>query len=70
MHLLLDLVPCHTSEEHPWFIESTKQIRNTLSERFIWTDGAFTKPSNLTAVGGEYERNGTYVISFSIVSLL
>lgn len=64
MHLLLDLVPCHTSEEHPWFIDSTKQIRNTLSERFIWTDGAFTKPSNLTAVGGEYERNGTYVISF------
>ena len=64
MHLLLDLVPCHTSEEHPWFKQSSKQERNEISGRYIWTDGAFTKPSNLTAVGGECERNGTYVISF------
>lgn len=64
MHLLLDLVPCHTSEEHPWFKESSKQTRNSFSERYIWTNGAFTKPNNLTAVGGECERNGTYVISF------
>lgn len=64
MHLLLDLVPCHTSEEHPWFKQSSKQERNEFSGRYIWTDGAFTKPSNLTAVGGECERNGTYVISF------
>lgn len=64
MHLLLDLVPCHTSEEHPWFLESAKQERNSYSQRYIWTNGAFDKPNNLTAVGGEYERNGTYVISF------
>ncbi len=64
MHLLLDLVPCHTSEEHPWFKASTKQEKNEYSQRFIWTDGAFYKPNHLTAVGGEYERNGTYVISF------
>ncbi len=64
MHLLLDLVPCHTSEEHPWFIASTKQQRNEYSERYIWTNGAFHKPMHLTAVGGEYERNGTYVTSF------
>lgn len=64
MHLLLDLVPCHTSEEHKWFIESSKQERNEYSDLYIWTDGAFNKPNNLTAVGGEKERNGTYVISF------
>lgn len=64
MHLLLDLVPCHTSDKHPWFIESSKQIRNEYSGRYIWTDNAFNKPSNLTAVGGEAERNGTYVISY------
>lgn len=64
MHLLLDLVPCHTSEEHSWFVNSSKQELNEFSNRYIWTDSAFNKPSNLTAVGGEKERNGTYVISF------
>lgn len=64
MRLILDLVPCHTSEEHPWFIESSKQEKNAYSNRYIWTDGAFNKPRGLTAVGGEKPRNGTYVISF------
>lgn len=64
MHLLLDLVPCHTSEEHEWFLASSKQEKNQYSDRYIWTKGAFNKPNNLTAVGGEKERNGTYVISF------
>lgn len=64
MHLLLDLVPCHTSDEHEWFKQSCKQERNIYSERYIWTNSAFSKPNNLTAVGGMAPRNGTYVISF------
>ena len=31
MALLLDLVPCHTSIEHPWFREQP--------ERYVWADG-------------------------------
>ena len=31
MALLLDLVPCHTSIEHPWFREHP--------ERYVWADG-------------------------------
>lgn len=65
MHLLLDLVPCHTSEEHEWFKKSCLQEKNEYSHRYIWTNSAFEKPRNgLTAVGGEAPRNGTYVISY------
>lgn len=41
MHILLDLVPGHTSEEHPWFKESSKVERNEYSDRYIWTDKWF-----------------------------
>ena len=65
MHLLLDLVPCHTSDTHPWFKKSRQQKRNKYSDRYIWTNSAFEKPQNgLPAVGGIAPRNGTYVISY------
>lgn len=65
MHILLDLVPCHTSDEHPWFKKSSLQERNEYSSRYIWTNSAFEKPQNgLPAVGGVAPRNGTYVISY------
>ena len=64
IHVLLDLVPGHTSEEHPWFLESKKAERNEYSDRYIWTDSCFQRPGNLPYVGGESERNGTYVLNF------
>lgn len=65
MHIILDLVPCHTSDEHPWFKESSKAEKNQYSSRYIWTNSAFSKPNNgLPAVGGMTPRNGTYVISY------
>ena len=39
MHILLDLVPGHTSEEHAWFTESKKAEPNEYSDRYMWTDG-------------------------------
>ena len=38
MHVLLDLVPGHTSVEHEWFKASIKPERNEYSDRYIWTD--------------------------------
>ena len=64
MHILLDLVPGHTSEEHEWFKESSKIESNEYSERYIWTDGWFCAPSGLNYVAGETPRNGVYVLNF------
>lgn len=41
MHILLDLVPGHTSVAHPWFKESCKADRNEFTDRYIWTDSTW-----------------------------
>lgn len=64
MHILLDLVPGHTSEEHPWFVESGKDENNMYSDRYIWTDHWFRRAEGLPCIAGERERNGAYIINF------
>ncbi|MCI0554532.1 MAG: DUF3459 domain-containing protein [Anaerolineae bacterium] len=39
MKLMLDLVPNHTSDEHPWFIESRSSRDNPKRDWYIWRDG-------------------------------
>ena len=62
--ILLDLVPGHTSEEHPWFLESAKAEENEYSDRYIWTSNAFCGGDGMPFIGGEHERDATYVINF------
>ena len=42
MKVIMDLVVNHTSDEHPWFIESRKGKDNPYSDYYIWRD----KPNN------------------------
>ena len=38
MRLILDFVPNHTSEEHPWFVESRSGRDSPKRDWFIWAD--------------------------------
>ena len=38
LKLLLDFVPNHTSERHPWFIESRASRNNAKRDWYIWRD--------------------------------
>ncbi len=64
LKILLDLVPGHTSEEHPWFKESAKAEENEYSDRYIWTDNAFCGGDGMPFIGGEHPRDATYIINF------
>ncbi len=72
IHVLLDLVPGHTSEEHPWFLESKKALKrvdgklkkNEYSDRYIWSDFWLSGMAGHPYIGGESDRNGTYMLNF------
>jgi alpha-glucosidase len=40
LKLILDLVPNHTSDEHPWFMESRSRRDNPKRDWYIWRDPA------------------------------
>lgn len=64
IHVLLDLVPGHTSEEHPWFRQSQSQEMNPYSNRYIWTDFCFRPAAGYPFISGESERSGAYILNF------
>lgn len=64
IRVLLDLVPGHTSEEHPWFLESKKAERNEYSDRYIWTDFWICGAQGMPYISGESERSGAYILNF------
>jgi maltose alpha-D-glucosyltransferase/alpha-amylase len=64
MHVLLDLVPGHTSEKHPWFLESCRPERNAYTDRYIWTDSAFQGIANHLYIAGDTDRDGCYMLNF------
>jgi len=46
MKLILDLVLNHTSDQHPWFLESKSSLDNPKRNWFIWRKGKGNQPPN------------------------
>ncbi len=55
LKILLDFIPCHTSNEHDWFKESRQSRDGPRSDWYIWADAALDggPPNNwLSSFGG------------------
>lgn len=70
IRLIMDLVVNHSSDEHPWFVESRASRKNGKGEYYIWRDPVKGgEPNNwASAFGGsawEYEpRRGQYYFHY------
>ncbi|MBQ2798082.1 MAG: glycosylase [Ruminiclostridium sp.] len=64
MHILLDLVPGHTSVEHKWFRESMKAERNEYTDRYVWTDNIWEEPQGMGCIRGISDRDGSCAVNF------
>lgn len=64
MHVILDLVPGHTSWEHPWFKESMKAEKNIYTDRYVWTDSIWEEPTGYGSLRGISDRDGSCAVNF------
>ncbi|MCB9032616.1 MAG: alpha-glucosidase [Chitinophagales bacterium] len=66
LKIVLDMVINHTSNQHPWFLESKQNTTNDKADWYIWRD----KPNNWKSIIGTKawhfveERNQYYYTSF------
>jgi glycosidase len=65
MRVVLDLVAGHSSDQHPWFIESAKDAPKKFRDRYVWTrDWLEGGAPGMGMVHGGGERNGNYAVNF------
>ena len=52
--VMIDLVPCHTSDEHPWFVESKSSLDNSKRDYYVWKDAKSdgSEPNNWLSQSG------------------
>ena len=67
LKILMDLVVNHTSDEHPWFIESKKSRDNRYSDYYIWRNRPNSWESLFEGKAWEYvpERGQYYLHLFA-----
>ena len=64
MHILLDLVPGHTSVQHEWFKQSMKAEKNEFTDRYVWTDNIWESPEGMGCIRGISDRDGSCAVNF------
>jgi len=52
IRVVLDLVLNHTSDQHPWFLESRSSRNNPKRDWYIWRDGKDGPPNNWASIFG------------------
>lgn len=63
MRIFMDLVAGHTSDKHPWFLQSKQADTNLqYSDYFIWTPSKEKKPKQF--VSADSPRDGNYMKNF------
>ncbi|MDP1622787.1 MAG: alpha-glucosidase [Bacteroidales bacterium] len=68
IRIILDMILNHTSDQHPWFIESSSSLYNPKRNWYIWKDPILGSPPNnwKSAVGGSawkfHEQSGQYYL--------
>ncbi|MEG2514239.1 MAG: alpha-amylase family glycosyl hydrolase, partial [Bacteroidaceae bacterium] len=63
MKVCLDLVAGHTSDKHPWFVQSTQADTNLqYSDYYIWTKSRKDKPKKYISI--DAPREGNYMKNF------
>ena len=69
--VMIDLVPCHTSDQHPWFQEARSSRNNPKRDYYVWRDGQDGKePNNWRSLSGgsswefDEQTNQFYLHSF------
>lgn len=68
IRVILDLVPGHTSIEHPWFQASMQPDRNEYSDRYIWSDSVWEDVAGNENISGSIrgisDRDGSCAANF------
>lgn len=65
IRICLDLVPGHTSIEHPWFKKSCEAKKNKYSNWYIWTDNVWKSiTGQYRIIHGYGERDGNFITNF------
>ena len=64
IHIILDLVPGHTSDQHEWFLSSKDPNQDAYKNRYVWTDSVWNAPPEYKWERGLADRDGSYMVNF------